>query len=139
MMMHQGKRLKAIVVDDKPEFVRGVKFFLEEELGCMVVGEASNGMELLYLKSLYYADIVLIDCEMPVMNGIETAKRVNYLHPNKKLIALTMYHDDICLSDMLGAGFSGYVFKPDIVLKLKSVMERVLNNERVFAKDLKVI
>jgi len=137
-MMHSGEKLNAIIVDDVPDFLAGLRFFLEEVLDCNVIGEASTGIELLKHTLLYDADFILIDCEMPGLNGIETARLLNFRYPSKKLIALTMYQDEICLNDLITAGFSGYVYKPDIVSKLESVINNVLKNELDFSRALKI-
>ncbi|HEX2968693.1 MAG TPA: response regulator transcription factor [Bacteroidales bacterium] len=121
-----------IIVDDNPGFIEAVEMFLSRKKGYSVLGTANNGMELINHPSLHKADVILMDCEMPGMNGIETAKYVNHSFPYKKMIAVTMFDDRRDLLELLGAGFNGYIHKPDISSKLESVIERVLNNEYVF-------
>ena len=137
-MAKQREQIKIIVADDIPKFIVGIKMFIEDQLNYNVIGEAANGLVLVSHPLLMDADIILIDCEMPVMNGIEAAKRVNYKFPDKKMIAITMYQEKVYLNDLICAGFKGYVYKPDIVEKLGIVIKNVLNNEFDFTNDLNI-
>jgi DNA-binding NarL/FixJ family response regulator len=126
-----------LIADDHPDFIEGMKMFINKSKEYIVVGTATNGYELLNHPLLSKADIVLLDCEMPVMDGIETARQIDLLYPNKKMIAVTMYEDRRTLVELLGAGFKGYVYKPEFGARIGTVVERVMNNEYVF--DEKVL
>lgn len=125
-------KIDLILVDDNQGFIDAVGMFLSIRNKFSVIGTASNGLELLKHPMLYKADVILMDCEMPVMNGIDAAKQVNFQWPYKKMIAVTMFDDQRDLLELLGAGFNGYIYKPDIATKLESVIERVFNDEYVF-------
>jgi DNA-binding NarL/FixJ family response regulator len=90
------------------------------------VGTAANGLELLSHPLLHTADILFIDCEMPIMNGIEAAIHINYKYPRMNMIAITMYEDSVYLDDITSVGFKGYVHKTEINTKLEAVMAQVL-------------
>ena len=92
--------MKVIIVDDSRIFREGLKFFIQENSNWQVISEASNGQEFLELNNLHLADIVLIDIEMPVMDGIEATKKVLWQHPNLKIIAITMYMDKVYLKQL---------------------------------------
>jgi DNA-binding NarL/FixJ family response regulator len=130
--------INILITDDHPEFIEGVEMFLHEKKKYSVLGSARNGEELLNHPLLYKADVVLLDCEMPVMGGIEAAKNIDFLYPAKKLIAVTMHQERRHLIELLGAGFKGYIYKPDIGSRIESVIERVLNGEYVFDETLKI-
>ena len=106
--------------------------FLSNKKNYNILGTALNGVDLLNHPYLPLADVILMDCEMPLMNGIEAAKRVNLQYPYKKLIGITMFDDQRNLLELLGAGFNGYIHKPDLASRLECIVERVLNNEYVF-------
>jgi DNA-binding NarL/FixJ family response regulator len=125
-------KIDVLIVDDNQKFIEAVGMFLSMKKKYSVLGSALNGKELLEHPMLHKADVILMDCEMPVMNGIEAARQVNYLCPYKKMIAVTMFDDQRDLLELLGAGFNGYIYKPEIASKLESVIERVFNNEYVF-------
>lgn len=126
------RKIDLIVVDDNPQYLEAVTMYISNKKKYTILGTALNGEELLNHPSLPKADVILMDCEMPVMNGIEAAKHVNCSFPYTKLIAITMFDDQRNLIELLGAGFSGYIHKPDLAKKLDSVIERVLQDEYVF-------
>lgn len=126
------ERIELLLVDDNQAFIDAIGMFLKIKNKFNILGNANNGLELLNHPMLYKADVILMDCEMPVMNGIEAARQVNFQFPYKKMIAVTMFDDQRDLVELLGAGFSGYIYKPDIATKLESVIEKVVRNEYVF-------
>ncbi|HEX2921337.1 MAG TPA: response regulator transcription factor [Bacteroidales bacterium] len=127
-----NKKIGLLLVDDNQGFIDAVGMYLSIRKKYSIIGSASNGLELLNHPLLYKADVILMDCEMPVMNGIQAARQVNIQWPYKKLIAVTMFDDHKDLVELLGAGFNGYIYKPDIASKLETVIERVVNDEYVF-------
>lgn len=135
--MYKDRKIKLILVDDNREFVDALRSLISRFNKFSVVGVATNGLDLLNHPLLCEADMILMDCEMPLLNGIETARHVNLQWPYKKIIALTMFDEKLNLLELLGAGFNGYIYKPEISLKLESVINRVLNDEYVF--DMKII
>jgi DNA-binding NarL/FixJ family response regulator len=133
------RKIDVLIVDDNNKFIEAVKMFLLMKNKYSVLGSASNGQELLDHPMLQRADLILMDCEMPVMNGIEAAREVNHMCPYKKLIAVTMFDDQRDLVELLGAGFNGYIYKPEISAKLESVIDRVFKNEYVFETKIKTV
>ena len=97
-----------------------------------------NGLELIESPMLVNADLILMDIEMPVMNGLDAAAQMNKLYPRIPLIALTMHQENIYLEEIILAGFRGCIFKPNIPRTLFSVIEQVFNNGYIFPKELKL-
>ena len=77
----------------------------------MVVGQAGNGAQALELIATTKPDVVLMDVRMPMMDGIETTRRLKAIDPNLGIVALTGLEDQRAVRDMLVAGASGYVLK----------------------------
>jgi DNA-binding NarL/FixJ family response regulator len=132
-----SNEINILIADDHPQFIEGVEMFLQTRKNYNVLGKATNGIDLLNHPLLNRADVVLLDCEMPGLNGLETARRIDFQFPRKKMIAVTMFQDQINLLELLGAGFKGYIYKPNIAAKIEGVIERVLNDEYVFDDKLK--
>lgn len=80
----------------------------------------------------YDPDVILLDIEMPWLNGLETAKRLNSHGMKLKLIALTMYHDGIYIKKLIEAGFMGFVNKNNVSENLVMVIDKVLKGELAF-------
>jgi DNA-binding NarL/FixJ family response regulator len=102
---------RVLIADDHQMFVDGLKSLLEEEQELCVVGEAKNGLEVLEICDGEPVDIVIMDINMPVMDGIQTSRELSKKHPSIKILALSMYNDRDYISDILKAGALGYVLK----------------------------
>lgn len=102
---------KVLIADDHQMFVDGLKSLLEEEKDLCVVGEAKNGLEVLDICDREPVDIVIMDINMPLMDGIQTSKELSKRHPAVKILGLSMYNDRDYISDILKAGALGYVLK----------------------------
>lgn len=100
-----------LIADDHQMFVDGLKSLLEEEEELHVVGEARNGVEVLTFCDREPVDIVIMDINMPVMDGIQASRELSKKHPSVKILGLSMYNDRDYISDILKAGALGYVLK----------------------------
>lgn len=121
--------LKVLLADDHGIVRNGLKSMLErqKELDLEVVGEAENGLEAVEKTGLLKPDIVIMDVSMPVLNGIEAARRIIAEHPHIKIMALSMHSSRRFVADMLKAGVSGYVLKESIFEELVGAI-RIIQN-----------
>lgn len=103
--------IRVLIADDHQMFVDGLKSLLVEEKEMCVVGEARNGYEVLDICEQEQVDIVIMDINMPLMDGIQTSKRLSKAHPSVKILGLSMYNDKDYITDILKAGARGYVLK----------------------------
>ena len=102
---------KIIVVDDHALFREGIKLLIENEGLGKVIAEAENGQMLLDLLKTLQPDLVIMDIEMPVMGGLEATHKALQIHPELKVLVLTMLNDKANYFDMTNAGVSGFVLK----------------------------
>ncbi len=102
---------RLLIADDHQMFVDGLKSLLEDEKELCVVGEAKNGYEVLEICDRESVDIVIMDINMPLMDGIQTSRELSKKHPFVKILGLSMYNDRDYISDILKAGALGYVLK----------------------------
>jgi DNA-binding NarL/FixJ family response regulator len=102
---------RVIIADDHQMFIDGLKSMLEEIDGIEVVGEARNGQEAVDLCDKEAVDIVIMDISMPVMDGIEATGVIKHLHPDIKVLGLSMFNDKNFIADILKTGASGYILK----------------------------
>ena len=98
------KIYKIIIADDSSLFLEGLNFIINRNKQFEVIDTCKNGIELINSPFLLKSDIVLSDIEMPEMNGIEAAKRINYLNPNLPLIALTNVFREGISANYCGSG-----------------------------------
>lgn len=105
------QKLKIYLVDDHKLFREGLKLLLSTQDFVHHIYEASNGREFIESLSLVDCDVVLMDIEMPEMNGIEATREALRLHPDLKIIVLSMYGDEQYYYKMIDAGAKGFMLK----------------------------
>lgn len=103
--------VKLILVEDHDIVRQGIHSLLQDENDIEIVGEAQNGKEALDLCARVSPDLVLMDMNMPVMNGSEATRQLKKRYPKLKVLILSMHDDESYLIEMLEAGADGYVLK----------------------------
>lgn len=103
--------VKVAIADDHHLFRTGVKTSLSAYKDIQVVAEAENGMQLLNLLRHIKPDVVLLDIQMPIMDGLATLPEVKKLYPDVKVIMLSMHNDHSMISKMMELGANSYLTK----------------------------
>ncbi|MAP55457.1 response regulator transcription factor [Altibacter sp.] len=103
--------IHVFIVDDHKMVIEGMQLLLKDEPGIKVVGTALSGEAALQLIPTVKTDVVLLDINMPEMNGIETCKHLLKEFPNLKVIAISMHKESSLIKLMLSSGAKGYVLK----------------------------
>ena len=123
--MHE---IRVLVVDDHAILRDGIRSLLERQDDMTVIGEAANGQEALEQIARLHPDIVLMDINMPGMNGLEATRHVKTLYPHVKILILTQHDSQEYISPLLQAGASGYVLKRsggrEVVNAIRQVFEQ---------------
>ena len=116
-----------ILADDHVLVRSALRMLLEAQSDMEIIGEAENGREAVALAQSLQPDIVLMDVQMPEMNGIEATRALHETMPDTAVLALTMYEDEQYFFEMLKAGASGYIPKraapDDLVAAIRTVCE----------------
>jgi DNA-binding NarL/FixJ family response regulator len=119
--------IRLFLVDDHKIIRDGLRSVLTDEPTLQVVGEAGNGQELLELLKTTPTDVVLLDVNMPVMDGFATARHLHQHYPQVRVLALSMLNDDTHVGRMLDSGAHGYVLKSagkdEIFQAIQAVMD----------------
>ena len=103
--------IRALIADDHTLFRDGLRALLASIPDIEVVGEASNGKEALRLAAEHQPDVILMDIQMPDLNGIEATRQILRTSPHVGIIVLTMLQDDDTVFAVMRAGARGYVLK----------------------------
>lgn len=128
--------IKIIIADDHKMVVDGLRSILETDNFSQIISTAANGQELLRLLSLVETDVVLMDIDMPVMNGLVAMPEIKRLHPNVKVIVLTMHEEGALVKKMMDMGAKGFLFKNSDKSELFAAVETVANGGNYISSNL---
>ena len=112
--------IHVLLVDDHPVVRNGIRGLLEKAVDIQIVGEASNGVDALRLTGEVHPDILLLDMELPDMQGTQVAQQVQRQYPNVKILALSAHDDSFYIKGLLELGAAGYLMKdeaPEAILE----------------------
>ena len=106
-----NKAIKVIIADDHALFRAGVKTALSIKKDVELIAEADNGMQLLNMLKHVEPDVILLDIQMPIMDGIATLPEIRKLYPHVKVIILSMHNDHSMISKLMEIGANSYLTK----------------------------
>jgi len=128
--------INLLLVDDHKIIRDGIKALLNDIEGIKIIGECNNGVEVLDSMSKKEVNVILMDVNMPKLNGIEATKTVIEKYPKTSILALTMHNEETYISKMLNAGASGYVLKNTNKEELINAINRVNDGENYFNTEV---
>jgi RNA polymerase sigma factor (sigma-70 family) len=120
-----GKPYRVILADDHILVRRGLKRILEEDPGLEIAGEVGDGLELLSILNKIEPDLILLDVSMPHLRGIEAIPEIRQVHPEVKVLVLTMYKEEEYLHQAISAGANGYLLKEDAEGELFTAIDNI--------------
>ncbi len=127
--------IKVLLADDHKIVRDGIKLMLNSQAGIEVAAEAGNGKQVLEKLENIYIDIVVMDINMPEMDGIAATKEIKDKYPDIKVLALTMSNDDLHIRQMIQAGASGYIMKSAGRGDLKDAILTIMDGKHYFSDE----
>ena len=124
-------KITVLLVDDHALVRRGFRRMLEDDETLTVVGEASDGAEGVKLAMQLKPDVIVMDCQMPVMNGLEATRRIVNANTGAAILMLSMHSEDTLVKQALEAGARGYVLKEALNLDLAGAIKSVAAGQTV--------
>jgi DNA-binding NarL/FixJ family response regulator len=124
-----------ILADDNLLFRKGLKSFLTGEKIAEVVGEASNGLDLLKLISEHRPDIVIMDIDMPFMDGFEATQRLLEISPKIKVLVCTMFYNEEYYERMIKLGAKAFLSKSDGIDELETAINALFKGKSYFTAE----
>lgn len=117
--------IRVLLVDDHRIITDGLQVLLEPAQDVECVGVAANGEEALFALAHIQTDVVLLDLDMPVMDGVEATRRIRQDHPGVKVVVLSMYEEAAMVKRLMELGADGYLVKncgrDELLLAIRSV------------------
>lgn len=129
-------KIKIIIADDHQLFRNGLRILLEAFDNFEICGEAVNGAEVLKILENTDCDLVLMDIDMPVMDGIDATRESMAINPDVKIIALSMYGEEEYYHRMVEAGAKGFLLKDSDINEVKEAIVNVHNGGNYFSQEL---
>lgn len=125
-----------VIVDDHLMFRQGLKAILSSEEIANVIAEASNGKEFINALPSLNPDIVLMDIDMPYMDGMKSTQQALELIPDLKIVALTMFSDEEYYYKMVELGVKGFVLKSTGIAEVEKAIHVVMGGESYFSNEI---
>lgn len=129
-------KIQIAVVDDHDLFREGIMLVLNQIKEFQVVFDTSSGYQFLEMLGKIQFDIVLMDVEMPLINGIDTTIRALHLKPDMKIVALTMFSDTGHYTQMINAGVKGFIIKKANKFELEHAIQTVYQGGNYFSQEI---
>jgi DNA-binding NarL/FixJ family response regulator len=129
---------RVLLVEDFCTFRRAIRAMLEHHAGFRVVGEAANGNEAIQLAGKLLPDIILLDINLPQLNGFEALPQILRHSPVSKIVFLTQEHSAEVAEEALRLGAHGYVVKTDAGSELLRALEAVTRDQRYLSRQLQL-
>jgi len=130
------RKIKVLIADDHRILLDGLVTMLQDSPNIEVVSTAANGEEVLLKLPSYYVDVLLMDIQMPVLDGYETAKIVKEKFPDTRILILSMHSERVFIEKLYSTGISGYLLKSAGKDEIISAIEKVANGEKYYSAEV---
>jgi two-component system NarL family response regulator len=133
-----SERLRVLVCDDHALFRRGLKMVLDEEPDLELVGEASDGIEVVERAQELMPDVILMDVRMPKRSGIEACVAIKEVAPTARIIMLTVSDEEADLYDAVKNGASGYLLKDSSIDEVAQAIRVVADGQSLISPSMAI-
>jgi DNA-binding NarL/FixJ family response regulator len=133
-----AKTINVILADDHTLVRAGIRALLEKLPAVKVIGEASDGREVLNLLKTQRPDVVVMDIAMPGLNGLEAAERMTRNFPGVRIIILSMHNNEEYVVRALKAGVVGYLLKKSATAELETALHEVMRGKTYLSREARL-
>jgi DNA-binding NarL/FixJ family response regulator len=128
---------RILIADDHQMFIDGLRSILDKQNNIEIVAEALNGVQAVKMAGENNIDLVLMDVNMPKLNGIEAARTIKEQFPNVKILLLTMYGTRDFIEKALEINVDGYILKNTGKEELMTAIATLMRNEKFYSEEVK--
>jgi two-component system response regulator NreC len=130
------EKIKVLLVDDHQIILDGIKSLLENTPDIQVVATANDGNEALNTLKLLTVDVILMDIDMPGLNGVDATRQINTMFNDVKVIMLTMHSEGAMIKSLIEIGAHGYILKNSTKEELLEAIYKVARGEKYFSPEV---
>jgi len=132
-------QLKVIIADDHLHVRKAWSLLLAERADIKVIGEATSGVEVINILKASHANLVIMDIDMPGMNGVQTAEEISSNHPWTKVLVLTMHKEKSYIKKMFQLGAHGYITKNATPEELYTAIDTIRKGEKYLSPEVQTV
>ncbi|HYG50580.1 MAG TPA: response regulator transcription factor [Flavobacteriales bacterium] len=132
----ENKKINVVIADDHQMFIDGLKSALTGHEKISITATANTGNQLMAVLEQKPADVILLDINMPEMNGIEAARQIVKKFPALQIIVLSMYLEKEFIEILMKTGISGYILKNTGINELELAIVTVASGKKYFSHDV---
>jgi DNA-binding NarL/FixJ family response regulator len=129
-------KTKVFIVEDHAIFREGLKRVISEMNDVELIGEAENGAVFLEMLKKVSPDVVLMDIQMPVMDGIEATERALKHDPSLKILVISMFGEEEYVYSMVELGVAGFILKTSGILDLERAIKKVSDGQQYYSEEI---
>lgn len=129
-------KLRIVIADDHKMVREGLQIMMSTMEGIEIVGEASNGEELINITRSLKPDVVMADVKMPKCNGVEATRMIKQEFPHIGVIALSSFDEESLILDMLNAGAKGYLLKNASAQEMFAAVQAVYRDDAYYCREV---
>jgi DNA-binding NarL/FixJ family response regulator len=124
------QQIRVAIVDDHTGVRAGIRYILGTATDIEIVGEGANGVDAIHLASTKKPNVILLDVELPILNGIEAARLIRGNHSDVKVLAVSSYNDRQYIIEMIDNGAAGYITKEEVPELLVEAVRSVYKEDQ---------
>ena len=128
--------INVLIADDHTMFADGIESILSTEDDIAVAGTCYDGMAIFEFLEKHKIDVLLLDINLPKMNGLDVCKKLTASHPNIRILALTMHNTETFVTEILKNGAMGYILKNTGKSELVSAIKKVHQGQSYFSEEV---
>ena len=129
-------KMKVMIVEDHAIFREGLKRVISEMDDVELIGEAENGAMFLEMLKKATPDVVLMDIQMPVMDGIEATEKALKIDPSLKILVISMFGEEEYVYSMVEKGVSGFILKTSGIQDLERAIKKISNGQQYYSEEI---